>query len=59
MTLVKAIINKKFSISLYQNGNKYCVSWLVNRIENNSELINDYKTASFLFDMKLQELEGH
>lgn len=59
--LIKAFSNKRFRIELYQTPeDQYVIKYDTNSYHgvNYSEMIKDYKIASQLFDMKLDELDG-
>lgn len=59
MKCIKMIGNKRFIIGLYETkSSKYRIVVEKQEVKQDSELINDYAMASFLFDMKLRELEG-
>lgn len=59
-TTVKFIGTTKFEIGLFQLANgSYVVSYEVAGKQHKGEPIVDFNTASFMFDTKLQELEGH
>lgn len=58
--VVKAVFDPLFEISMVQDINgRYRVEFGRGEAIEFSEWIVDYKMASFMFDMKLQELEGH
>lgn len=60
--VIKSITAPKFEIALYELGNgEYIVAYITVILEKPqvSENIRDYKTAAFMFDLKLRELEGH
>ena len=59
--LIKALCTKRYKIELFQTPNDaYVIKYENNSYHgvNYSEIINDYKIASELFDMKTDELEG-
>lgn len=59
--LIKSINTNRYNIELFQtNNDKYIIKYENNKFHgvNYSELINDYKIASYLFDLKIEELEG-
>jgi hypothetical protein len=61
MTLIKEVMTKKYQVLLSQSeSGMYYISYH-NSLEFNqiSEAIEDYGVASFLFDIKLQEMEGN
>lgn len=61
MTTVKAIFTKKYSIELIEDDNSYKIQYDSNHLDKprTSELIYDFNLAASLFEIKLQELEGH
>lgn len=59
---IKSFAGPKFEIGMYELPNgEYIVAYItvVSERPNVSENIKDYKTAAFMFDLKLRELEGH
>ena len=57
---VKSYITKQFEVELLQDSNgRYCVRYQYGVDDRYSEWMTDFITASMIFDMKLQELEGH
>ncbi len=60
--VIKCIGTKRFEVELFQlESGFYCIKH-DNKKEGKvafSETINDFKTASFMFDLKVQELEGN
>lgn len=57
---VKSILTPYFELSMVQDNNgRYCVIYTINQKSVQSEWITDYNTASYIFDIKMQELEGH
>lgn len=65
VTIIKAINNGRFEIALIEtaNGEYRILHTFMNEDKEQdvekSESIKDYATASYLFDLKLQELEGN
>ncbi len=60
MKTIKMIGTKNFCIELVQLGDsRYVVGYEANGIAKVSEPMKDYKTASYMFDVKLQDLEGN
>lgn len=56
---VKSLLTNRFEIELIQDRNgRYCIRYTNRGEEKYSEWITDFLTASYLFDAKLQELEG-
>jgi hypothetical protein len=61
-TTIKSITTKKFELFLVQhdtNGNYYVLSSDTKSSLLEGYPINDYNTASHVFDLKLKELEGN
>lgn len=61
-TVIKYYSNKRFGVELSQHSeNVYVVRYenLHTGHSQYSENISDYYTASFLFDLKIEELEGN
>jgi hypothetical protein len=59
---IKAIYQKRFTVELVEaTDGKYVIVYYNNSTEgvNYSESIRDYNTASYLFDLKMDELSGH
>ena len=58
--LVKMLGNKHFCVEMFEleNGHYFIRTESGNEAEL-SESIEDFNTASFLFDLRVQELEGH
>lgn len=60
MKCVKMIGTKRFILSLYQTDtDKYQIVLEQGDTKHTSENLSDFRIASILFDMKLQELEGN
>lgn len=62
LVLVKMIGTKRFEVELYlMPNNEYCIRYenKVLQFSDFSESIQDFKTASILFDLKIQDLEGN
>lgn len=60
--LIKSIQGTTFEVAMYELASgAYVVAYITSVIERPqvSENIQDYKTAAFMFDLKLRELEGH
>jgi hypothetical protein len=58
---IKAIYMKRFSVELSETSSgKYVILYRNSFTEgvNYSEIISDYNTASYLFDLKVQDLDG-
>lgn len=57
---VKSFITKKFEVSLVQDYNgRYKITYKTGKTSNESEWITDFGTASFMFDLKIKDLEGN
>lgn len=58
--LIKQIDNFRFQISLLQREDRYVVKYesKTHGIPSESEVVKDFKIANFLFEVKLNELEG-
>ena len=59
MTTIKSIYTKNYSLELLETFNGYVILWSKSQENRLSERILDYNAASHLFDLKLQELQGH
>lgn len=60
VTVIKSINRPNFEIAMIETElGDYLVIYEILDQVHSSELLPDYKTAAFLFDLKLQELEGH
>ncbi len=60
--LIKAISTSKYTVELIETpSSQYIVQFEAKRYGERqySEPVTDYKTASFLFDLKVDELEGN
>jgi hypothetical protein len=60
--VIKALNTSKYSIELVETpSHMYVVQYEAKRYGERqySEPVNDYNTASFLFDLKIEELEGN
>lgn len=59
-TRIKSIITKRFEVELFQyDDGAYCIRYKISDEDKYSERITDYGTASFMFDLKVADLEGH
>lgn len=59
--LIKALTTSRYKVELIETDNaQYIVQYEAKRYGERqySEPVNDYNTASFLFDLKVDELEG-
>lgn len=59
MRKIKGIETQRYVIDLYQLDSGYQIMWATLDKAVASEVIKDYNMASYLMDLKLQELEGH
>lgn len=58
--IIKSIESRTFEISLVQlEHGGFCIIYAKDDKTHMSEAVQDYKMAAFMFDLKLQELEGH
>jgi hypothetical protein len=57
MKKIKAIETLTYKVALMENVGYYVIKTSVGGKIKESESITDYNTASFLFDVKLDELE--
>lgn len=60
--IVKGYICDKYEVELMQDEEgRYFVRYALPALEEEhfSEFITDYGTASYMFDLKIQELEGN
>ncbi len=59
--LIKSISTSRYNVELLETNHEYVIKYDNNAYTgvNYSELIKDYKIASELFDMKVDELEGN
>ena len=58
--MVKGYFTHKFEVEMQQDENgRYRIRYFKLGEEQYSEWITDYGTASYMFDLKLQELEGN
>lgn len=57
---IKMISTKTYEIALVEMVNgQYCVAYEQNEKFIVSELVKDYHTADYMFESKLQDLEGN
>jgi len=58
---VKEICTNRFEVTLTQINDKYMIEFVNTRTDarDSSELIADYHMASYLFDLKVDELTGN
>lgn len=60
LIVIKAIRQDKFDIMLGEDeAGRYVIVYEVNEHQHASDPIKDFALATFMFDMKLRELEGH
>jgi len=58
--MIKSIITTRFEVELFQHPDgAYCIRYRVRDEDSYSERITDYGMASFMFDLKVADLEGH
>lgn len=59
--LIKSYENPRYKVELLEMNHSYTIKYENNKIHgvNYSEAIKDFKMASALFDMKLEELDGN
>lgn len=57
--IIKSVDHPNFTLSIYDTPNGYKIRLEQMDEISENECIKDYKTVSFLFDLKLMELEGH
>lgn len=61
--VIKQITTNKYEIALVEIDGMYCVFYGHPEDDTeqyqSSEPVTDYNTASYFFDLKLQDLEGH
>jgi len=59
---IKAIYHSRFTVEIIEESRgKYVIVYYNGTTQgvNYSEAISDYRTASYLFDLKVDELSGH
>ena len=56
---IKGIITNRYEVSVYECPAGYYIQYQVGDIVRFSEVVKDYLTVSHLFDVKVQDLEGH
>lgn len=57
---IKSYMTKTYEVELFQDEyGRYCVRYEVGGHNEYSEWITDFGTASYIFDLKIQDLEGH
>jgi hypothetical protein len=59
MKTIKKIETNRYDLALLEADDGYTVCYTTKVEKVKSENIIDYSTASYLFDLKLQELEGN
>jgi len=61
--LIKSVRKPKgdsdIEVSLYETATGFCVGYEQQGRQHLGEIVNDFRTASYMFDLKLQDLEGH
>jgi hypothetical protein len=56
---IKKILTRAYNIEMFQDkACRYRICYESRGVTRYSEWITDYSTASYMFDLKLQELEG-
>lgn len=59
-TTIKSIITNRFEVELFQyDDGAYCIRYRTNKDDMYSERITDFGMASFMFDLKVHDLEGN
>lgn len=60
-TVLKAYTTKRYSVSLYETSSgKYLITYENTHNEpQHSEILSDYNMASYMFDLKIDKLEGN
>ncbi len=58
---IKEIDTFRYRVELNEEGNAYKIEYTNKVIDSigGSEIVTDYNIASFLFDLKVSELEGN
>jgi hypothetical protein len=56
MKTIKSIETKDFQVTLVETEYGYEIFWNNGPLYNESEVISDYRTASYLFDLKVEDL---
>lgn len=57
---IKGYCTKMFEVELIQDRyGRYCVRYKTPIKDEQSEWMTDYSLASYLFDLKIRDLEGH
>lgn len=60
--ILKSLVTKRFTIELYQlDSGKYCIHYenIAMDLKNYSEPVDDFIIARWLYDKKIQEVEGN
>lgn len=55
----KPISDSHIEVSLYETNNGFRVNYEQAGVQHRGENLKDYQLASFMFDLKLQDLEGN
>jgi len=55
---IKGVETKDYSVAVYSEKDYYMIVWSGRRGRGASEKLRDYKTADFMFELKLSELIG-
>lgn len=57
--LIKLVETNSYTVGIIQTDEGFVVQHGNSKVLHNSEVIFEYNTASYLFDLKLQELQGN
>ncbi len=59
--IIKEVTTHRYQVKLVELNNTYVVEYTSNLVQgvNHSEPVNNYNLAAFLFDLKIEELEGN
>jgi hypothetical protein len=59
--IIKAVTTKRYAVELYETtGNSYIIKYENTYNEAQySEILNDYNMAAYMFELKIDELEGN
>ncbi len=58
--VIKAYHTQMFEVELLQDRyGRYCIRYKTPVKDEQSEWITDFSLASFMFDLKIKDLEGH
>lgn len=60
MRIIKAYISPKFEVAMLQDEDgRYLIRFKTYAGTEHSEYVTDFSSASYMFDIKLHELEGN